>query len=57
MSRREQEGKGVMVHLCVDIRGALLNWTDRELAAAMQHDPARAIVAANFGRIVTERAA
>jgi hypothetical protein len=30
-----------MYHLCLDIRGALLNWNDREMRGVLQHDDGR----------------
>jgi hypothetical protein len=30
-----------MYHLCLDVRGALHNWSDRELRGAFRHDDGR----------------
>ncbi len=32
-------------HLCLDLRGALMNWSDRELANAITHDNGKKMTA------------
>lgn len=32
-----------IVHMCLDVRGALMNWSDREMRGVFQHDDGRSM--------------
>lgn len=34
-----------VVHLCLDVRGALMNWSDREMRGVFLHDDGRKMTA------------
>jgi hypothetical protein len=33
--------RSYVIHLCLDVRGALLNWSDREFKGVFKHDDGR----------------